>query len=345
VISILEADGLVYRYGAREVVRGVQLEVRPGDIFGFIGPNGAGKTTTIKMLLGLLRPASGVLRVFGLSMRERRVEILRRIGSLVEAPAIYPHLTAAENLGVQALVHNVPSTRVDEVLEIVGLQADAARKVKHFSLGMKQRLGIAMALLHRPELLVLDEPANGLDPAGILELRALFKRLAGDGVTMFVSSHILAELEQTITRLAIINRGAVCYQGGLDELRRAHGASLRIRVGSLDSAAPDLARRGFVSVPGEDGALRMAVSGPGEAAAINRFLVECGHEVSELMIEQPNLEQVYMRLTRDEPTPRPAAGVEEGVIPRPTGFGIRDSGFEKTGAIQWITDEAGEGSS
>lgn len=297
--SILEADGLVYRYGAREVVRGVQLDVRPGDIFGFIGPNGAGKTTTIKMLLGLLRPAAGALRVFGMSMRERRVEILRRIGALVESPAIYPHLTAAENLGIQALVHTVPSERVEEVLETVGLQADAARKVKHFSLGMKQRLGIAMALLHRPELLVLDEPANGLDPAGILELRALFRRLAGDdGVTVFVSSHILAELEQTITRLAIINRGAVCYQGGLDELRRAHGASLRIRVASPESAAPDLARRGFVAIPGEDGALRMAVSGPGEAAAVNRFLVEHGHEVSELIIEQPNLEQVYMRLTR-----------------------------------------------
>lgn len=294
---ILEANGLTYQYGPREVVCGVDLDVRPGDIFGFVGPNGAGKTTTIKMLLGLLRPASGSLQVFGLPMREHRVEILRRVGSLVESPAIYPHLTAAENLALQQLVYGVPRHRIVDALDTVGLQDAADRKVKQFSLGMKQRLGIAMALLHEPELLVLDEPANGLDPAGILELRALFRRLAASGVTVFVSSHILAELEQTITRLAVINRGEICYQGGLDELRQSHGTALRVRTGALEAAALALARRGYVAVPGGDGALRLAVSGGAEAATINRFLVDRGFDVSELVVEQPNLEQVYMRLT------------------------------------------------
>ena len=298
---ILEADGLVYRYGPRDVVRGVCLRVERGDIFGFVGPNGAGKTTTIKMLLGLLTPVRGELRLFGLSMQERRLEILRRIGALVESPALYPHLTARENLGLQQLVFGVSEPRGDAVLEIVDLEADADRKVRHFSLGMKQRLGIAMALLHEPELLVLDEPANGLDPAGILELRALFRRLASSGVTILVSSHILAELEQTITRLAVINRGAICYQGGLDELRAAHGTSLRIRTDAVEAAAGDLARRGYVAVLGADGALRASIATSQDAAVINRFLVWRGHGVNELVVEQPNLEQVYMRLTRDEP--------------------------------------------
>ena len=196
---ILETNGLSKTLGGRAVVRDVGLRLRRGDIYGFLGPNGAGKTTTIRMLLGLVRPTAGSVRIFGRELRKDRLAILRKVGSLVEYPSYYGHLNAIENLEVIRRLLDAPKSRIDEVLAIVRLTNDAKRKVKGYSLGMKQRLGIAMALLGSPELLILDEPTNGLDPAGILEIRELIRGMPREhGVTILVSSHLLRSEERRV---------------------------------------------------------------------------------------------------------------------------------------------------
>ncbi len=293
----LETRGLGYRYGDREAVADLDLRVERGEVFGFVGPNGAGKTTTIKLLLGLLRPAAGSVRVLGRALDRDREAVLRRVGTLVETPALYPHLSAEENLELQAVAFDAPRARVAAALAETGLASVAARRVRHLSLGMRQRLGLAMALLHEPELLVLDEPANGLDPAGIVELRLLLCRLAAErGVTVFLSSHILAELEQTVTRLAVIRDGRLRYQGTLDELRRAHSGGLRVGVGDVEAAAQALAAAGLAPERIGPGALRVEAASAEDAARVNARLVQAGVAVHELRLETPSLEDVYLRL-------------------------------------------------
>ena len=305
--TVLETHGLSFRYGRRPVVEGLDLEVARGDIFGFVGPNGAGKTTTIKMILGLLTPTAGEVRVLGLPLGARRLQALRRIGALVESPSLYGHLTAEENLRLQRLAFGVPVRRIAAVLEETGLGEARGRLARHFSLGMRQRLGIAMALLHEPELLVLDEPSNGLDPAGILELRTLLKQLASTGrVSVFLSSHLLAELEQTITRLAVISRGRLRYQGTLAELRRREPVELRLAVGDPARALALLREAGHAPALTEAGAISLATPSA-DAARVNALLVRNGIDVHELRVEQPNLERIYMNLMQD-PAPEAAGG-------------------------------------
>jgi lantibiotic transport system ATP-binding protein len=307
--TVLETHGLSFRYGSRPVVDGLDLEVARGDIFGFVGPNGAGKTTTIKMILGLLTPTAGEVRVLGLPLGERRLSALRRIGALVEAPSLYGHLTAEENLRLQQLAFGVPARRIAAVLEETGLVEARGRLVRHFSLGMRQRLGIAMALLHEPELLVLDEPQNGLDPAGILELRSLLKQLTDSGrVTVFLSSHLLGELEQTITRLAVINRGRLRYQGTLAELRRREPVVLRLAVGDPERALALLRDAGHAPALVGPGSISLAAPGA-SAARVNALLVGSGIDVHELRVEQPNLERIYMGLMQDAPADAAGGGV------------------------------------
>ncbi len=297
----LETHGLGYRYGDREAVAELDLRVERGEVFGFVGPNGAGKTTTIKLLLGLLRPAAGSVRVLGRALDQDREAVLRRIGTLVEMPALYPHLSAEENLDLQAVAFDAPRARVGAALAETGLASVATRRVRHLSLGMRQRLGLAMALLHEPELLILDEPANGLDPAGIVELRELLCRLARErGVTVFLSSHILAELEQTVSRLAVIRDGRLRYQGTLDELRRRHAAGLRIGVGDVEAATRALAAEGLAAERIAPGALRVGATSVADAARVNARLVQAGVAVHELRLETPSLEDVYLRLMTEE---------------------------------------------
>ncbi|MBE3568307.1 MAG: ABC transporter ATP-binding protein, partial [Thermogemmatispora sp.] len=220
----LRTRGLTKRYGQRLAVADLNLEVRRGEIFGFLGPNGAGKTTTIRMLLGLITPTAGSIEILGQDLRRQPKLVLPRVGALIETPALYLYLSAQDNLRVVASsLGGVSERRIDEILELVGLSSRRKDRVRTYSLGMKQRLGLALALLHDPELLILDEPANGLDPAGIVEMRDLLHQLAAQGKTIFISSHLLSEVQQICTRVAIIRLGRLVTEASVEELTRGRG--------------------------------------------------------------------------------------------------------------------------
>ncbi|MBT2520238.1 ABC transporter ATP-binding protein [Arthrobacter sp. ISL-28] len=251
----IETRGLTKRFGHQLAVNSIDLAVPQGSVFGFLGPNGSGKTTTIRMMLGLASASAGSVRVLGLEMPRRIDEVLPRVGALVEGPAFYPFLSGAANLHRfdAADRHSVPATRrarVAEALDRVGLSHAARKKVRAYSLGMKQRLGIANALLSRRELLVLDEPTNGLDPQGTREVRSLVRSLAADGATVFVSSHLLAEVEQICTHAAIMSAGRLVAQGPLPELRQAGSAQLRLLTPDAGAASDVLVRFGMAPVVG-----------------------------------------------------------------------------------------------
>jgi len=216
----LETIRLSHRFAGQDpVLHQLDLRVPEGSVFGFLGPNGAGKTTTLRLVLGLLKKQEGDIRIFGQPFAANRLAILSKIGSLIESPSIYAHLTASENLRVLQKIYRCPVERIDHVLQLTGLGGTGNKKAGRLSLGMKQRLGIAIALLNDPLLLILDEPTNGLDPEGIIEMRQLFRQLNDQGVTILISSHLLGEMEKLITHAGIIHKGELLFQGTLDELR------------------------------------------------------------------------------------------------------------------------------
>lgn len=282
-----------------DAVRGLSLVVPAQSVYGFLGPNGAGKSTTIRMILGLLQPDRGTIRLFGEIVRPGRTKALRRIGSLVEAPSLYLHLTARENLEVHRLLLDAPRKAIDEALDIVDLRSEADQIVRGYSSGMKQRLGLAQALLGKPELLLLDEPTNALDPAGIHEIRSLIRDLpARSQATVFLSSHLLAEVEQTATHVAIIADGLLKFEGAAAELRLQSQPSIVVEVDRPDIAATVLLEAG-VHVSTDGSRLRLPDSriGPSE---INRLLVNAGIAVSSLMTEYPTLEDAFLKLTTND---------------------------------------------
>jgi ABC-2 type transport system ATP-binding protein len=305
----IETIHLTRRFGKRTAVNDLNLEAPPGSIYGFLGPNGAGKTTTIRMLLGLIRADAGEIRVLGQSLKENRLGLLRRIGALVETPSLYPHLTGYENLEVIRRLVAVKRANIDRVLQIVSLTADAHRLVREYSLGMKQRLGIALALLAEPELLILDEPTNGLDPAGIREMRALLRNLATQqNLTIFLSSHLLNEVEQVATHIGVIQEGQLRYQGSLADLQAQRQEMVNLKVDRTEDAARLLQQAGWATQLAED-PLRLSVHAQHhqEAAQINRLLVEAGLQVFHLSLEQSTLEDMFMKLTRSETAERMTA--------------------------------------
>lgn len=227
--EIVKTVGLTKRYSDVDVVKDLELSVKEGSIYGFLGPNGAGKSTTLKMLLGLARPTAGKICLFCQPFTERsRIRLLSQVGSLIESPSYYGHLTAKENLKIYTTIQSLPEHHIDEVLQIVGLDGQKNKRTAAFSLGMKQRLGLASALIAFPRLLILDEPTNGLDPAGIQEMRELIRSLPQRyGMTVVISSHLLSEIDQLADDIGIIARGQLRYQGALAELhRQAEGRSL-----------------------------------------------------------------------------------------------------------------------
>ena len=293
---IIETNGLTRRYGRQVSVNNLNLSVRKGEIYGFLGPNGAGKTTTIRMLLGLIRPTSGEVRVFGRELSRQRTEILRRVGSLVESPSYYGHLSGYENLNVLAKLLGVNDKRIREVLDIVRLTEAGSKPVKGYSLGMKQRLGIAAALLGEPELLILDEPTNGLDPAGIQEMRELIIEMPRRfGLTVVVSSHLLAEIDQMATQVGIINQGNLIYQDSIHELRKRSASRLLVETNSPQEAHDLLGRDGFSPVF-EGNALAFEGIDDAQAAAINRRLVLAGHDVYRLREVKTSLEDIFLEM-------------------------------------------------
>jgi ABC-2 type transport system ATP-binding protein len=295
---VISTEAIGKQFRGRIAVHDVSLRVPLGGVYAFLGPNGAGKSTTIRMLLRLLRPDSGRIEVLGLDLARHRGEILARIGSLVESPSVYGHLTARENLEIPRRILNVPRTHVEHVLRIAGLENVGAKLVRTYSLGMKQRLGLAQALLGERELLILDEPTNGLDPAGIQEIRSLIRRFPSEhGVTVFLSSHLLSEVEQVATHVGILSRGELVFQGAIGELQAKRKSVLRIGVGNAGSAAALLRARGWDVTLDNGFLLAREIGG---AAAINRELVDAGFSVHHVAVESISLERVFLGMTHAE---------------------------------------------
>jgi ABC-type multidrug transport system ATPase subunit len=301
--AVIRTEGLVKRYGGLVAVDGVDLEVGEGDLFGFLGPNGSGKTTTVRMLLGLVFATSGSIEVLGRPMPRSAASVLPQVGSLVEGPAFYPHLSGRANLSLfDAAGPARPGARKDrrgrvaEALGRVGLDGVGRRPVKAYSSGMRQRLGLAAALLRTPRLLVLDEPTNGLDPKGMREVRDLLAGLVRDGATVFLSSHLLAEVEQVCTRAAIVHQGRLVAQDRVEALLAPTG---RVVVTTPDLASAAELAAGLPGVQaGERRADHLVVHLDGTAPeALNRHLVAGGVRVRELRVERPSLEDVFLKLT------------------------------------------------
>jgi ABC-2 type transport system ATP-binding protein len=295
---VVETAGLTKRFGERTVVRGVDLRVPRGSAFGYLGPNGAGKTTLIRMLLGLTPATSGEMKLLGLPVPQRRAEALARIGAIVEEPRFHGHLTGRENLRIVAAARGADAAaRIDGALDLVGLAARSNDRVKTYSLGMRQRLGIARCLLADPEVLILDEPMNGLDPAGILEFRGFVRSFVDEGRTIVLSSHLLDEVEKTCDHVAIVDGGTIVAQGSIAELRGDGHVVL------VEADDPVRARRVLTESPAvervvDDGAV-LAVSILDAAAVpdLNRRLVEAGVAVRRLELHQASLEQRFLEIT------------------------------------------------
>lgn len=294
--TILQTDDLSKNFGAVTAVQSVNLRVQQGEVFGFLGPNGAGKTTTIGMVLGLIHPSAGRIILFDQPITPGQNGALQQVGSLVGAPSLVPYLTARQNLQLVAKLHNgVDNGRINEVLELVGLSHAAKRKVQGFSTGMKQRLGLGAALLHRPSLIILDEPTNGLDPAGMREVRTLIRQLADDGITVFLSSHLLHEVEQVCDRIAVIRQGQIVAQGAVEELLNQSGQSVRLKVKNPSKAGELLAQlpQAEVVINGS----YVQVSGVESETAV-AHLTKNGIIPSEVTVQKSDLETLFLELTK-----------------------------------------------
>jgi ABC-2 type transport system ATP-binding protein len=296
---VVETTRLSKRFGDRVAVRDVDLVVPRGVAFGYLGPNGAGKTTLIRMLLGLTSATSGSMQLLGLPVPARRAEALARVGAIVEEPSFHPHLTGRENLSIVAAVRGGDASgRIDDALERLGLGARADDRVRTYSLGMRQRLGIARCLLADPELLILDEPMNGLDPAGIQEFRAFARDFVAEGRTIVLSSHLLDEVEKTCTHVAIVDRGRIVAQGPIATLRDAGRPSVLIEVDDSARARALLSAHAAVERVDDDGhVLRVVLTDPAAVAELNRRLVEAHLNVTRLEPAQASLEQRFLEVT------------------------------------------------
>jgi ABC-2 type transport system ATP-binding protein len=298
--AALATAALSKAYGARTVVDAVDLEVRPGEVFGFLGPNGAGKTTTIRMLLGLVRPTSGRVEILGESVWSGGSAVLARVGALIDSPALYGYLSGRDNLRCfGGALGGVPGVRVDAILDLVGLREAARGRVRTYSLGMRQRLAIGAALLGDPELLVLDEPSNGLDPAGIVEIRGLLRRLAAEGRTVFVSTHVLAEAQETCDRVAIIHRGRLVTVSAVAGLLGADG-EFEVRVDDPARALGLVRRHPWAAGARVADGVLVTASPTGRG----RDLIECleagGLRPDGVAPRRRSLEEVFLHLTEDE---------------------------------------------
>jgi ABC-2 type transport system ATP-binding protein len=312
----IEVRGLLKRYGDLVAVDNVDLTVERGDVFGYLGPNGAGKTTSLRMMLGLIRPDGGSVRLFGRDP-QLGVAALDGVAGFVEAPAFYPYLSGRENLRLCAALDGGDAGRIDEVLEVVEMSDRAKDRVGGYSHGMRQRLGIAAALLRRPRLLLLDEPATGLDPGGMRDMRELIRDLAKRGITVLLSSHLLVEVEELCNRVAIVRDGRVVYEGALVDLRERAGVSYRLRTADQGRArGVCAAQAGIEDVhEGPEGALLFRAAGEGAVGELSLALAESGVPVRELSPRQASLEDLFFKLTEgddaEESAERMAAAARE----------------------------------
>lgn len=294
----LRTINVTKQYGQRLAVNNLSLDVQQGEIFGFLGPNGAGKTTTIRMALGLIAPTSGSVEIFGHNVLTHRSQVLPRVGALIETPALYLYLSGRDNLrSIASALGGVPPQRIEYVLELLGLAGRQKDRVKTYSLGMKQRLGIAMALLQDPDILILDEPTNGMDPAGIVEMRDLMQRLVEGGKTIFISSHLLSEVQQICTRVAIITQGKLITESSVSELTSGRG-DFRVTVQDSQKALEAIKAQPWgqnARIVGPDLVLTPAPDNNGRA--LNLFLVQAGFVPELLEKAAQDLEEVFLNLT------------------------------------------------
>jgi ABC-type multidrug transport system ATPase subunit len=295
---VIQTEGLTFNFGSQTVVKSLSLQVPEGSIYGFLGPNGAGKTTTIKLLLNLLQSQEGSIKIFGLDFQAHRKEILRQIGSLIEQPAIYGHLTGRENLLNRAILLQVSEKRIDEMLSLVRLSQASNKKASNYSLGMKQRLGIALALLSDPKLLMLDEPTNGLDPNGIIEIRELLKDLVTNhGKTVFISSHLLAEIERMASHVGIINNGELLFQGAIKDLEAISQPLVHIETDNTVDAANLLTKNSYTVIEVNDSFLSVTYQSKEKTGQINTLLNQNGYTVYSIHKVQKDLEKLFLDIT------------------------------------------------
>jgi len=301
--KIIEVHGLCKKFKKITAVNHLELNVFRGDVFGFLGPNGAGKSTTIRMLLSLIKPTAGTIRIFGMELSSHRAEILKRTGAIVEKPDFYLYLSAYKNLEILARISGLPDPdkRIWELLELVRLKDRAFSKVKTFSHGMKQRLGIAQTLLNDPELIILDEPTTGLDPQGVKEVRDLIVRLSAEqGKTVFLSSHILKEIEQVATRLIIINKGTTQAEGTVQELLKAENLSVTFEVDPLPEALNALKNTPFLPALKSQQGHKLVFTMAGESISLLVKLFTTKNIRISAVIPQRSLEAYFLKMTRDE---------------------------------------------
>ena len=297
---VINTDGLTFDFGNQTVVKSLSLQVPEGSIYGFLGPNGAGKTTTIKLLLNLLQTQQGNIHIFGKELKSNRLEILAQIGSLIEQPAIYLHLSGKENLLNRALLLQIGEARVNEVLKIVHLTDAAHKKAGQYSLGMKQRLGIALALLSDPKLLILDEPTNGLDPNGIIEVRELLIKLVSEHKkTVFISSHLLAEIERMATHVGIINHGELLFQGSIHDLEAMSKPAIQIETDNTIDAANYLTRNNYTVTEVTDTHIFVPYTTKQQMGNINKLLNDMGYNVYSIIKQHKDLEKLFLDITQN----------------------------------------------
>ena len=295
--SAVQARGLHFAYsGEKAIFSGLEMDVPLGSVYGLLGANGIGKSTLMKALAGLLPLQAGRINLLGGPIRQKAFQ---DVGLLIEQPNIYPHLSGVDNLLVMATYRKTERSRVSEVLNLVGLEEAGNKQVRHYSTGMKQRLGIALAILHRPRLLLLDEPANGLDPVGIVAIRRLIRALnQEEGMTILLSSHLLSEVEQSCTHLGILARGRLAYQGSLEGARSqlSQGLRLRLHCNPTGPALDAMRAAGWKADPGENGGLQLLLSGKPEISQVIDLLRGAGIDIHELIIEEDRLEDFFLSL-------------------------------------------------
>lgn len=299
---IIETNALIFKFKDQLILNGLNLQVAKGSIYGFLGPNGAGKTTTIRLLLGLLPVKNNRIRIFNENQSTtNRSKAFSKIGSLIEHPSLYEHLSAWNNLEITRRLRNINKERMYEVLELVNLSDASKKLVKNYSLGMKQRLGLALALMPKPELLILDEPINGLDPAGIIEIRELLLRLNQEqGITIFLSSHLLPEIEKLVTHLGILNNGNLIYQGTIDQLTEMNNSKRVIQIETDDLEKARVILNNRYKVLKKDNVLEISFQSKQQIASIGRELIQAGINLYQLNVLSKNLEATFMEMTQPE---------------------------------------------
>lgn len=301
-MTIIETQNLDFAFSKDDLVlKGLNLQVEQGSIYGFLGPNGSGKTTTIRLLLGLLPSSKENVKLFGHNLQDNRINILSKTGSLIEQPSLYEHLSGFDNLEITRRIRNANKNRIDKALELVDLKTASEKKVKEYSLGMKQRLGLAIALLSEPELLILDEPVNGLDPNGIIEIRELLLKLNKEnGITIFLSSHLLSEIEKIVTHLGVLSKGKLVFQGQYNDLKELQNKSATIHIETSDNQKSfEIISAKFQAPSLLNSHLMVHYQDKEQIAAICKLLVETNIDIYKMQLHNNDLENIFLEITKN----------------------------------------------